>query len=105
MTNLKKVLGIATLLANLSLTSLYVTAQKMPPLKVQEEWIRDFEPFRIAGNLYYVGTYELASYLITTPEGNILINTGSAESVPLIRSHIKQLGFNFADIKDRKSVV
>ena len=64
-----------------------------------EEWTRDFQPFRIAGNLYYVGTYDLASYLITTPKGHILINTGLAESVPLIRTHVESLGFKFTDIK------
>ena len=41
-----------------------------------DEWTRPFPPFRIVGNLYYVGTYDLACYLIVTPAGNILINTG-----------------------------
>ena len=45
-----------------------------------EEWTRPFPPLRIAGNLYYVGTYDLACYLIVTPAGNILINTGMASS-------------------------
>lgn len=99
MTHLKKALGIAAILVNLSFISFYSAGQKITPLQVQEEWIRDLEPFRIAGNLYYVGTYELASYLITTPQGNILINTGTSESVPMIRRHIEQLGFRFADIK------
>lgn len=61
-------------------------------------WVKPYEPFRIAGNLYYVGTYDLASYLITTKQGNILINTGLAESVPLIRKNIETLGFNYKDI-------
>ncbi|HUB60809.1 MAG TPA: hypothetical protein VL978_08905 [Puia sp.] len=53
------------------------TAPTLAPLpSFQPEWVRDFPPFRIAGNLYYVGTYDLASYLITTPAGDILINTG-----------------------------
>jgi metallo-beta-lactamase class B len=56
-------------------------------------------PFRIAGNLYYVGTYDLACYLITTPEGNILINTGLDGSEQMIKKHIETLGFKFADIK------
>ncbi len=62
-------------------------------------WSKPYEPFRIAGNLYYVGTYDLACYLITTPKGNVLINTGLAESVPLIRKNIEALGFKFSDIK------
>jgi len=101
MRHLKKTLQTAALLAILSLTGLYSTAQTStkPHPHVEKEWILDFEPFRIAGNLYYVGTYELGCYLITTPQGNILINTGTIESVPLIRSHIKKLGFNIADTK------
>jgi metallo-beta-lactamase class B len=63
------------------------------------EWTKPYDPFRIAGNLYYVGTYDLACYLITTSEGNILINTGLAESVPLIRKNIEALGFRFDDIR------
>jgi len=99
MTHLNKTLGIAVVLASLFLIDLDSAAQTVIQPKVQEDWVRDFEPFRIAGNLYYVGTYELASYLITTPQGNILINTGSAESVPMIRTHMKQLGFDPADIR------
>ena len=58
-----------------------------------------FPPFRILGNLYYVGDEDLASYLIVTPKGSILINTGYEFSVPEIRSRMKTLGFRFADIK------
>lgn len=56
------------------------------------------EPFRIAGNLYYVGANSVTSFLITTPEGHILIDGGFAETVPLIRSGVKELGFRFEDI-------
>jgi metallo-beta-lactamase class B len=58
-----------------------------------------FPPFRILGNLYYVGDEDLACYLIVTPQGSILINTGFEFSVPDIRSRMKTLGFRFADIK------
>jgi metallo-beta-lactamase class B len=58
-----------------------------------------FPPFRILGNLYYVGDDDLASYLITTPKGDILINTGFEYSVPEIRARMKTLGFKFTDIK------
>lgn len=66
---------------------------------MSEEWSRPYQPFRIAGNLYYVGTYDLACYLITTPQGNILINTGLASSARQIKSNIETLGFRFADTK------
>ena len=62
-------------------------------------WSKPYEPFRIAGNLYYVGTYDLACYLITTPTGHVLINSGLAESPPLIRKSVERLGFKFTDIK------
>src|SRR4051794_12889145 len=62
-------------------------------------WTTAFPPHRIAGNLYYVGSQDLASYLITTPEGHILINSSLEQSVPLIRASIEQLGFKFGDIK------
>jgi metallo-beta-lactamase class B len=62
-------------------------------------WNKPMPPFRIAGNLYYVGTNYLASYLVTTPAGDILINTDYAESVPLIKQSVERLGFKFSDIK------
>jgi metallo-beta-lactamase class B len=75
-------------------------AQKLAPLPMNnKEWSEPTEPFRIAGNLYYVGTYDLGCYLITTPKGHILINTGLAESVPMIKQSIEQLGFKFSDIR------
>lgn len=63
------------------------------------EWSKEYPPFRVAGNLYYVGTYDLACYLITTPKGHILINTGLAGSFDLIKSNVVSLGFKFDDIK------
>src|SRR4051795_13571126 len=60
------------------------------------------EPFpahRVVGNVYYVGSKDLASYLIATPEGHILINSGFEETVPLIRAGVESLGFKMRDIK------
>lgn len=75
-------------------------AQKLIPLSnVPEDWSKPYPPFRIAGNLYYVGTYDLACYLITTPKGDILINTGSRGSASMIQSNVEALGFKFSDIK------
>jgi metallo-beta-lactamase class B len=71
------------------------------PLRAQTnpDWTTPVAPFRIAGNLYYVGSKDLASYLIVTPQGDILINSNLDSSVPLIRKSVEQLGFKFADIK------
>ena len=51
------------------------------------------------GNVYYVGSKDLASYLITTPEGHILINSGFERTVPLIRKSVESLGYKMADIR------
>src|SRR5476651_2654561 len=63
------------------------------------EWTTPIKPFRIADGLYYVGSKDLASYLIATPQGNILINSSTESSVPLIKSAIEQAGFRYADTK------
>jgi metallo-beta-lactamase class B len=63
------------------------------------DWSEPFPPFRIAGNLYYVGTKGLANYLVTTPQGNILINSDLESNVPMIRASIEKLGFKFKDTK------
>ncbi len=62
-------------------------------------WTTPIAPFHIAGNLYYVGSQDLASYLIVTPQGDILINSSLQSSVPLIRHSVEQLGFHFSDIR------
>lgn len=63
------------------------------------DWTEPFPPFRIADNLYYVGSKGLANYLITTPQGNILINSDLEANVPLIEASIEKLGFQFKDTK------
>jgi len=63
------------------------------------DWHAQFPAFKIAGNLYYVGTADLAVYLIRTPQGNILINSDFAEDVPTVRKSIEQLGFKYSDTK------
>ncbi|HEX9383798.1 MAG TPA: subclass B3 metallo-beta-lactamase, partial [Gemmatimonadaceae bacterium] len=67
--------------------------------QVNPDWTEPFPPFRIAGNLYYVGSKDLASYLLTTPQGLILINSDLETSVPLIRASVEKLGFKFGDIR------
>src|SRR5579871_3875965 len=63
------------------------------------DWHAEFPGFKIAGNLYYVGTADLAVYLINTPQGNILINSDFKEDVPTIKRTIEKLGFKYADTK------
>ena len=63
------------------------------------DWHRAIPGFKIAGNLYYVGTADLAAYLIATPQGNILINGNFKQDVPAIRKSIEGLGFKYADTK------
>jgi metallo-beta-lactamase class B len=65
----------------------------------QNDWTEPFPPFKIADNLYYVGSKGLANYLITTPKGHILINSDLEANVPLIRASVEKLGFKFSDIK------
>jgi metallo-beta-lactamase class B len=79
--------------------SITVNAQKINEPGTTVEWTTTYQSFRIAGNLYYVGTYDLACYLITTTKGNILINTGLAASESQIKNNIKTLGFKFSDTK------
>src|SRR5262245_30735179 len=67
--------------------------------KATSEWNRPVKPFRIIGNIYYVGASEVSSFLITTPQGHILLDSGFAETVPLIAEGIKQLGFRIEDVK------
>ncbi len=63
------------------------------------DWTKPFPPHRIADNLYYVGSKDLASYLITTPQGHILINSSLKSSPPLIKKSVEALGFRFSDVK------
>jgi metallo-beta-lactamase class B len=84
--------GVLGLIAILAMAAASLSAQ-------QPSWTEPFPPHRIAGNLYYVGSKDLASYLIVTPQGNILINSSLESSPPLIRQSIEKLGFKFSDTK------
>jgi metallo-beta-lactamase class B len=64
-----------------------------------EDWTQPFPPHRVIANIYYVGSRGLASYLITTPQGHILINSNLQESVGQIQESIEKLGFHFRDVK------
>jgi len=64
-----------------------------------EDQTTQFPPHKIIGNIYYVGTRTLSSFLIVTPQGNILINSTYERNVPAIEKSVQQLGFKFSDIK------
>jgi len=72
-------------------------AKAIPPGPA--DWSEPFPPHQMIGNIYYVGSRGLASYLITTAAGHILINSNLKTSVPLIRENIEKLGFRFSDVK------
>ena len=63
------------------------------------EWYEPFPAHKVIGNVYYVGSKDLASYLITTPDGHILINSGLERTVPLIQKSVESLGFRMTDVK------
>lgn len=62
-------------------------------------WNRPVKPFRVVENIYYVGADGVASYLITTPQGHILMDSGFAETVPRIQDSVNQLGFRLEDVR------
>lgn len=64
-----------------------------------QAWNQPFKPVRIVGDVYYVGASGVSSYLITSPDGHVLIDTGFEQTVPLIRDSVKQIGFKMEDIK------
>jgi len=64
-----------------------------------QQWNRPFPPYRVIDDIYYVGTNEIAQFLITTPAGHILLDTGFEASVPQLRENIESLGFRYRDIK------
>jgi CubicO group peptidase (beta-lactamase class C family)/glyoxylase-like metal-dependent hydrolase (beta-lactamase superfamily II) len=63
------------------------------------EWYEPFPAHKVIGNVYYVGSKDLATYLITTPEGHVLINSGFDRTVPLIQKSVAALGFKMTDVK------
>jgi len=64
-----------------------------------EAFNKPFPPYKVIGNIYFVGTDDLGSFLITTPAGNILINSDFDDTVPQIRASVEKLGFKFSDTK------
>ena len=97
---------IPALIGALVVAAAAVSAQQ-GPAQFSQEWYQQFrgpysapvEPFRIVGNIHYVGGANIASYLITTPQGHILIDTGMKEMHDVIKNSVAKLGFKTADIK------
>jgi metallo-beta-lactamase class B len=90
---------LTLLVVLLSAESLSGLTRQAQYTKATPEWNQRVRPFRIIGNIYYVGASEVSSFLITTPNGHILLDSGFAETVPLIADGIKQLGFKIEDVK------
>ena len=86
---MKRALVLALLVAHVSL----LRAQTDP------SWRQPFDALRIVGNIYYVGTRGLSSFLIVTPAGGIIIDSGEAASVPFIRASVEKLGFRLSDVR------
>ena len=84
-----------SLLSLVLLLLLSFTAHAAP----NPDWTTSIAPFQISDNLYYVGSRDLAAYLITTPAGNILINANLESSPPQIRASVERLGFHWQDTK------
>jgi metallo-beta-lactamase class B len=68
-------------------------------LRLRREWGRPVEPFRLVGNIYYVGASNIASYLIATSGGLILLDAGTREMEPIVRAGIAKLGFRIEDVE------
>jgi metallo-beta-lactamase class B len=94
-----KILPAAVL--SLLLAALPAQAQTLRDLiaQMKTQWNAPTEPFKVIDNVYYVGTAGLSSFLVTSPHGHVLIDTGLPEATPLIKANIEKLGFKLADIK------
>lgn len=88
---------ICAAIAGLFLAGSTLSAQ-MPPPRPNNDNVKR-EPFRIIDNIYWVGHSEVGSFLITTPEGNILLDTTSTDDWPWVRENIEKLGYQLSDIK------
>src|SRR5262245_59724003 len=80
-------LALAVALGGVSAVARQTTASQ------ENDWNQPYEPFRVIGDIYYVGTSELGTYLITTPAGHVLIDGGLPQSTPVIEAAIEKAGF------------
>src|ERR1051326_7645655 len=82
--------------------ALQLLAQNKQPKQAKRDYNAPFPPHKVIGNVYYVGTEQLATFLITTPQGHILINSDFEATVPVIRASVEKLGFKFTDIRSEE---
>lgn len=75
----------------------YISAEQSNT--IANEWTKPMEPLKLLGNLYYVGSQNIASYLFTTPQGHILLDTGMPSMHQAVKANIEKLGFKLSDIK------
>ena len=75
----------------------YISAEQSNA--IANDWTKPMEPFHVLGNLYYVGSENIASYLFTTPQGHILLDTGMPSMHAAVRGNIEKLGFKLSDIE------
>ena len=91
---------LTTCLVVLQMSPAFAERQCLPEgATLPEAWRTNYAPHKVIGNLYSVGGVDLAAYLITTPEGHILINTGLEDSTADITSNINALGFDIENVK------
>lgn len=95
----KLLLAVAIIAAATATAFAAQAPQRLQTTITNKEWLMPFPGFKIVGNLYYVGTYDLGCYLIDTGEGLILVNSGIMGSYPLMKANIEALGFKTSDIK------
>lgn len=75
------------------------SAQSAASSSRNADWTRPYPPFRMIGNVYWVGSYDLSTYLITTSAGHILVNTGVGDTAQQIKASVEKLGFKLSDVK------
>jgi metallo-beta-lactamase class B len=97
--NIRRLGSLAVAVAVAATALVTLAAQPYPRNDVQRAWNAPFEPFRIIGPIHYVGTADLASFLITSDAGHILLDTGLEEPATQLVASIERLGFKVSDIK------
>jgi len=91
--------GVINVMQKLTLASVALAVAPVAAVAQPSSWNDPFPPHQVMDNLYYVGTTMLSSFLITTPEGHILVSANYESSVPIIKANVEELGFDFEDIK------